>query len=143
MCELYFDQLGEVALCLLQDNLSQRIDDIETGFHLIHYEDYYEFVHKGIFHRDIDALRLTMLDNIMDLKIEDILRKVDIYSLGTHSRRSWLLFQYVFNPDIAVGIVSIESRSYDSGKWWKSSSGVRSVLSETIAYFYARFIFSP
>jgi len=32
LCELYFDQLGEVALCLLQDNLSQRIDDIETGY---------------------------------------------------------------------------------------------------------------
>lgn len=67
---------------ITDQEIESEIDDIETGFHLIHYEDYYEFVHKGIFHRDIDDLRLTMLGNIMDLKIEDILRKVDVYSLG-------------------------------------------------------------
>ena len=78
------------------------------------------------------------LDN-SNMNIESL----DIYSLGPHSRRSWLLFQYVFNPDIAVGIVSIEIRSYDSRKWWETSSGVRTVFSEVIAYFYARFIFNP
>lgn len=67
---------------ITDQEIEGEIDDIETGFHLIYYEDYYEFVHKGIFRRDIDDLRLTMLDNIMDLKIEDILRKVDVYSLG-------------------------------------------------------------
>tara|TARA_Y100001970_G_scaffold288294_1_gene415180 strand:+ start:1819 stop:3042 length:1224 start_codon:yes stop_codon:yes gene_type:complete len=67
---------------ITDQEIDGEIDDIETGFHLIHYEDYYEFVHKGIFRRDIDDLRLTMLDNIMDLKIEDVLRKVDVYSLG-------------------------------------------------------------
>tara|TARA_B100000700_G_scaffold320580_1_gene418132 strand:+ start:312 stop:1559 length:1248 start_codon:yes stop_codon:yes gene_type:complete len=67
---------------ITKQEIESEIDDIETGFHLIHYEDYYEFIHKGIFHRNIDDLRLTMLDNIMDLKIEDILRKVDVYSLG-------------------------------------------------------------
>lgn len=65
-----------------EDEIEQEIEDINLGFHLIHYEDYYEFVHSGIFHRDIDRLRLTMLDNIMDLKIEDVLRKLDVYSLG-------------------------------------------------------------
>ena len=65
-----------------EDEIEQEIEDINLGFHLIHYEDYYEFVHNGIFRRDIDRLRLTMLDNIMDLKIEDVLRKLDVYSLG-------------------------------------------------------------
>ena len=78
------------------------------------------------------------LDNA-NMNIESL----DIYSFGPHSRRSWLLFQYVFDPDIAVGIVAIENRSYNSRKWWKTSSGVRIVLSEVIAYFYARFIFNP
>ena len=31
-CEKYFDRLGEVALQLLEDDLSQRIDEIETGY---------------------------------------------------------------------------------------------------------------
>ena len=85
------------------------------------------------------AIELNKWLDSANMNIESL----DIYSLGTHSRRSWLLFQYVFNPDIAVGIVAIENRSYDPRKWWKSSSGVRTVLSETIAYFYAKFIFNP
>ena len=72
-----------------------------------------------------------------------VIEVLDIYSLGPHSRRSWLLFQYVFAPDIAIGIVAIEDRSYNAKKWWKTSSGVRIVLSETIAYIYAKFLFIP
>ena len=72
-----------------------------------------------------------------------VIEALDIYSFGPHSRRSWLLFQYVFTPDIAIGIVAIEDRSYNAKKWWKTSSGVRIVLSETIAYIYAKFFFIP
>ena len=72
-----------------------------------------------------------------------VIEALDIYSFGPHSRRSWLLFQYVFAPDIAIGIVAIENRSYNAKKWWKTSSGVRIVLSETIAYIYAKFFFTP
>ena len=85
------------------------------------------------------AIELNKWLDSANMNIESL----DIYSFGPHSRRSWLLFQYVFDPDIAVGIVAIENRSYDSRKWWKTSIGVRTVLSEVIAYFYARFIFKP
>ena len=34
-----------------------------------------------------------------------VIEVLDIYSLGPHSRRSWLLFQYVFSPDIAINRV--------------------------------------
>ena len=85
------------------------------------------------------AIELNKWLDSANMNIESL----DIYSFGPHSRRSWLLFQYVFDPAIAVGIVAIENRSYDSRKWWKTSSGVRTVLSEIIAYFYARFIFNP
>ena len=74
------------------EEIESEIDDIETGFHLIHYEDYYEFVHKGIFHRDIDSLRLTMLDNIMDLKIEDVLpEKRNGFFVDVKDLNSWTL----------------------------------------------------
>ena len=85
------------------------------------------------------AIELNKWLDSANMNIESL----DIYSFGPHSRRSWLLFQYVFDPDIAVGIVAVENRSYDSRKWWKTSSGVRTVMSEVIAYFYARFIFNP
>ena len=65
-----------------EDEIEGEREDIAVGFNLIHYEDYYEFVHKGIFHRNIDKLRLEMLDNVMNLKVEDVLSKLDVYSLG-------------------------------------------------------------
>jgi len=93
-------------------------------------------------HRDrtyASAIEVKKWLNNSGMKIEAL----DIYSLGSHSRRSWLLFQYVFTPDIEVGIVSLNDRSYDSKRWWKTSSGVRMVFNETIAYIYAKFFFIP
>ena len=93
-------------------------------------------------HRDrtyASAIELKKWLDSADMNIESL----DIYSLGPHSRRTWLLFHYVFAPDKAVGIVALVNRSYDSKRWWKTSNGVRTVISEAIAYFYARFIFKP
>ena len=66
---------------------------------------------------------------------------IDIVCLGTHARRSWLLFEDVFST-VNVGVISISPNDYDVSRWWFFSEGVRSVVSESIAYFYARFIFS-
>jgi len=66
---------------------------------------------------------------------------IDIVSLGTHARRSWFLFEDVFST-VNVGVISISPNDYDVSRWWFFSEGVRSVVSESIAYFYARFIFS-
>jgi len=66
---------------------------------------------------------------------------IDVVSLGVHARRSWLLFEKVFSS-VDVGIIAIRPNSYDTSRWWLFSEGVRSVISESIAYLYARFIFS-
>jgi len=67
---------------------------------------------------------------------------IDMVSLGVHARRSWVLFEKVFSS-ANVGVVAISPNEYDASRWWLSSEGVRSVISESIAYIYARFIFSP
>ena len=67
---------------------------------------------------------------------------IDVISMGVHARRSWLLFQKVFSS-VNVGVVAIFPNIYDASRWWLSSEGVRNVISESIAYLYARFIFSP
>jgi hypothetical protein len=71
------------------------------------------------------------------------IKAINLFSLGAHSRRSWVLFQKAIGDSIAVGIISTENLSYDPEHWWKSSDGVRTVLSEGIAYIYARFFFHP
>ena len=68
---------------------------------------------------------------------------IDIVSFGPHSRRTWMMFKLIFSPGVQVGVISIEPRDYDVSRWWISSAGVRDVISETVAYLYARLIFSP
>lgn len=70
-----------------------------------------------------------------DLKVESI----NLYTLGVHARRSWLIFKQVLAP-IRVGIIAAEPIDYDPKKWWTYSTGFRAVVDETIAYIYARFV---
>jgi hypothetical protein len=65
---------------------------------------------------------------------------INLYSLGTHARRSWIIFKEVLNPEIKVGIVAAEPQDYNPQEWWKSSEGFRTVTGEIIAYLYARFV---
>ncbi len=69
-------------------------------------------------------------------------KSIDVVSLGAHSRRTWLMFETVFTS-MKIGIVALQPRSYDTSRWWVSSAGVRDIISETVAYLYARLIFSP
>jgi hypothetical protein len=70
------------------------------------------------------------------LKVDSI----NLYSFGTHARRSWNIFKAVLNPDIKVGIIAAEPQDYNQQEWWKSSAGFRTVTGEIIAYIYARFV---
>lgn len=65
---------------------------------------------------------------------------VNLYSYDVHTRRSWWLFKQILSPEIEVGAISHPTLNYDSKKWYRSSSGVRAIVSETIAYLYARWI---
>ncbi|MEH2374114.1 YdcF family protein [Nostoc sp.] len=70
-----------------------------------------------------------------NLQIESI----NLFSLDVHTRRSWLIFKKLLNPDIKVGIIAAKTQDYDPEKWWDSSQGVRTILDEGIAYIYAKF----
>ena len=70
-------------------------------------------------------------------------RQLNLFSVGPHARRSRLLFQQAFGPDVNVGVISIVDRTYDPKRWWASSAGFRTVIGELIAYGYARLLFRP
>ncbi len=74
-----------------------------------------------------------------DLEINSI----NLLSLGPHTRRSWLLFKKALEPSVKVGAIALPPQDYDPETWWQYSEGVRSILSEGIAYIYARFFWSP
>jgi hypothetical protein len=80
------------------------------------------------------ALRQWIADSGLKVK------SINLCTFDAHARRSWLIFKQVLAPEIKVGVIAIESLGYDSNQWWVSSEGVRSIMSEAIAYIYARFV---
>jgi DUF218 domain len=66
---------------------------------------------------------------------------VTVVTLGTHARRSRLLYQRAFGPDVRLGVIALENEEYDTRHWWRYSEGVKEVISESSAYLYARMFF--
>jgi hypothetical protein len=60
-----------------------------------------------------------------------------------HARRTRLLYQEAFGKKVTVGIIAVSNPDYNPKDWWRYSDGVREVISESIAYIYARFFFYP
>lgn len=67
-------------------------------------------------------------------------KSINVVSWGPHSRRSWLIFHRVMQPEFQVGIISIPPNTYNPATWWQSSEGFRVTIGELIAYIYAKFI---
>ncbi|MBD2531566.1 YdcF family protein [Nostoc flagelliforme FACHB-838] len=68
------------------------------------------------------------------------IKSINLFSLDAHTRRSWLLFKKLLNPNIKVGVIAAQTQDYNPEKWWVSSAGVRTIIDEGIAYIYARFL---
>ena len=46
-------------------------------------------------------------------------------------------------PTIEVGILAAEPTQYDSAHWWRTSDGAKTVVAETMGYFWAKLFFRP
>ncbi len=64
----------------------------------------------------------------------------NVLTLAPHARRTRLVYEAVFGNEVEVGIISIASKEYDPDRWWASSGGVKTVLTETIGWFVERVI---
>jgi len=70
-------------------------------------------------------------------------KKINVLTEDVHARRTWLLFRTAFGSEAELGIIAVPDPDYDPHRWWRYSEGVRSVLGESIAYVYAKFLFRP
>ena len=68
---------------------------------------------------------------------------LNVITENAHARRSLLLFQKALGSDIKVGVIPIPNPDYDAKHWWRYNEGVRDVIDESLAYLYAKFLFSP
>ena len=72
-----------------------------------------------------------------------VVHDINVVTEDAHARRTWLMFQEAFGPEVQVGVISVPDTDYDAEHWWRYSEGVREILGESIAYVYAKFFFWP
>lgn len=68
---------------------------------------------------------------------------LDVFSDGSHARRSRMLYQMALGPKVKVGILSADPAQYDEERWWQTSAGVKAVLGETISVIWTICCFYP
>jgi hypothetical protein len=69
-------------------------------------------------------------------------RAIDVFSLGTHTRRSRLMYEKAFGPDVKVGALAARPEQADE-RWWRTPEGARDVLDQAIAYIWTKLFFRP
>lgn len=68
---------------------------------------------------------------------------INVVTVDVHARRSRLMFEKALGPGVKVGIIAVPNPDYAAGQWWRYSEGVKEVVSESVAYAYARLFFWP
>jgi len=69
------------------------------------------------------------------------IRSCHVITLGPHARRTRLIFERAFGEGVPIGVTAVNSGYFDPSHWWRSSSGVKTVFSEAIAYASVRTYF--
>lgn len=68
---------------------------------------------------------------------------VDLLSVGVHARRSRMMFRAAFGPGVEVGVIAAQPSLPDPQRWWKTSSGAKIVLGESISLAWTACCFWP
>jgi len=63
---------------------------------------------------------------------------VDVFTVGVHARKSWILFRHALGVGYRVGIIAGSPDSYDPRFWLASRSGVRIVARNVAGYVYSK-----
>jgi len=65
-------------------------------------------------------------------------KSANLYTIGAHSRRSYLMFRVVFGKDYPLGVISVEPPRYNLKHWYRHSAGFKHVVMEFISWLYAQ-----
>jgi hypothetical protein len=62
---------------------------------------------------------------------------LNVFTAGTHARRSQLVYSHVFSPATKVGVISWTPEERSAAMpWWKSSERTLDLMKETLGYTY-------
>ncbi|NOU35646.1 MAG: DUF218 domain-containing protein [Kiritimatiellaceae bacterium] len=65
-------------------------------------------------------------------------KSANLYTIGAHARRSYLMFRCVFGQNYPLGVIAVEPPYYDLKHWYRHSAGFKHVVTEFISWFYAK-----
>ena len=132
---------------------------IETGNYLLPFHSYSELTANRLYKKGFTTNQILIATSSLKKKDRTYLaaialkkmlkenkikeKNLHLITIGPHGRRSRLLFQKALGKEYQIGITSLPDTSYDPKRWYMYSKGVRAVIDETIAYFYAKFLFYP
>ena len=71
------------------------------------------------------------------MKHKKSIKKVNILTLGSHARKSYVLYQKAANKKVDVGIISTPPVCYNPSYWYISKKGIYSILRNLVGYLYA------
>jgi hypothetical protein len=63
-------------------------------------------------------------------------KAVNVFTYGSHARRSRLVYAKVFDPGTDVGVITWKPTEYGSEPWWRSSQRAKELLSESAGYIF-------
>ena len=63
-------------------------------------------------------------------------RGINVFTLGTHGRRTWTVYQTLAPAGMPVGVISLPSEDYDPNHWWHTSEGLKTVMTEGLGWLY-------
>lgn len=131
---------------------------ISKGYMVSGLKTYSELVAAAFVNQEFDSSNLIVIPraqvlkdrtfaNATSLKVwfdrsDQLIGTINVFCVGTHARRTRLLYQMALGSSLNVGVISTSNQEYEAHRWWRSSIGFRTVIGESIAYFYARLIFS-
>ena len=61
---------------------------------------------------------------------------INVFTLGPHARRSQLVYEKVYAPEVRVGVIAFVPAGYHSEPWWLSNARTKCLLKETVGYPY-------
>lgn len=59
---------------------------------------------------------------------------LNLMTLGPHARRSYEAFRQALPERVKLGVFSVPNENFDRDRWWTTSAGVRTMISEGLAY---------
>lgn len=62
---------------------------------------------------------------------------MDVFTVGVHARKSWILFQHAMGEGYEVGVISGPEPAYDSRRWLASKTGLYLVARNSVGYLYS------